>query len=324
MSQATRIAIAFQSWQQYAEAPIVGVARFAQQRGRLDLVDVQFKEDLDVPKAINRLRPDGVITQLNERMYNVIGKDFFRMLPLVNVGADLFARGVPSVSTDLPELVRMATTHLAESGYANFGAIASTPSSGYDELPQLMSAATGHPKAKILMHRMTWPGEDVAHDPGPDRPLQQWLKSLPKPIGIVTQYGYHGLWITQECERLKIDVPEQVGIISGLDENVCLFAKPAITSVRLAGQQLGYEAMRLLSELIRNPSAPPRLVTVKPESIVQRASTGPVTHEGEDISRALRFIQQYATQGIRVPDVQVALGGDGTFDHTNCQPLRFQ
>jgi LacI family transcriptional regulator len=303
MARKIRIAVALQSWQQYSEAPVLGAARFAQEVGRLDLVDVPFHDDGDVPRQVNRIRPDGVITQLGERMYNVIGQDFFKMLPLVNVGADLHARGIPSVTTDQAAIVRIVTEHLAGAGYQNFGVVMPIPSAGSELLIKAFCAAMGQPETGSTVHRMLWPGDDLAHDPGPDPALQKWLSDLSKPVGIFVRYGYQALWITQECERLGLKIPDDVGIISALDENVCLFAKPAITSVRLAGQQLGYEAMRMLHGLLRKPAKRPPLVTIKPEGIVQRASTGPVVHEGEDILRALRFIQQHATQGIRVPDV---------------------
>jgi LacI family transcriptional regulator len=303
MSEPIRIAIAFQNWQRYSEGPVIGAAKFGQEHGGIELVDVQFKADSDVPKEINRIRPDGVITQIAGLVADAIGPEFFEMLPVVNVGWDLFPRGVTSVSTDLRGVVRVAHAHLKEAGYADVAIMFDTKSAGAEAFVQEYCAETGAKESDLLIHWGTWPGDDQAHDPGPNEELQKWLAQLPKPVGIIVGHGYYALWITQECERLEIKVPDEVGIIARLDENVCLFAKPAITSVRLSGPELGYEAIRLLWGLLKDPTRSPELVSVQPEGVIQRGSTGQISHEGEEISRALRYIERYATSGIQVDEV---------------------
>ena len=64
------------------------------------------------------------------------------------------------------------------------------------------------------------------------RRMDQWLESLPKPVAILCIYDIRGQEIAMACQRLGINVPNEVAIV-GVDNNemTCQMCTPPLSSV---------------------------------------------------------------------------------------------
>jgi len=86
---------------------------------------------------------------------------------------------------------------------------------------------------------------------------------------------------------------------------LCDTASPPLSSVRLRGQAVGYEAARILDEWMakkRIPNSGEKHL-LAPGDIVVRQSSDIVAVEDPRIAAALRFIRQHATEQIDVTRV---------------------
>ncbi len=136
------------------------------------------------------------------------------------------------------------------------------------------------------------------------RSLANWIRTLPRPVGIMAANDERGRQLLEACRSAEIDVPDDVAV-AGVDndELLCELSSPPLTSVEQGAVQLGQDAAALLDEMIEGRTIARRHFVVNPISIVTRQSTDVRMVEDASVAAALAFIRDHACDGIRVPDV---------------------
>ena len=134
--------------------------------------------------------------------------------------------------------------------------------------------------------------------------LEDWLKSLPKPLGLMACNDYCGREVLQACAEAGLRIPDDVAVVGvDNDELMCELSDPPLSSVALNVEQAGYDAARLLDSLMSGQSIPEHIVLVKPTFVVARRSSEVMAQADPCVVAALRFIKDRAAQAIGVPDV---------------------
>ena len=139
-----------------------------------------------------------------------------------------------------------------------------------------------------------------------------WIKSLPKPCGVFCCDDLRAEWISVECQNLQVRVPEEVSILGVDDDDVhCAAALPHLSSIRLPVRKAGYEAARILDELLGglwDGLEPPELL-LPPEKVILRESTDSLAIDNPHLVRALKHIRTQADSGkLSVPEVVAQTG----------------
>jgi LacI family transcriptional regulator, galactose operon repressor len=148
---------------------------------------------------------------------------------------------------------------------------------------------------------------DPKQDPmAPDWPkaLERWAEALPKPVGVFARHDGAAQRLRAACRHLELSVPEQMAIL-GVDDDdmLCEGARPALSSIRLPCEAIGYEAARILDEILdgRAPSATPR--RFEPVDVHVRESTDTLAVGDLLVADALRFIRENACKPVTPADV---------------------
>jgi LacI family transcriptional regulator len=136
-------------------------------------------------------------------------------------------------------------------------------------------------------------------------PLAGWLKSLPRPTGVMACNDMCGRNVLEACAAAGVSVPAHLAVLGvDNDELVCELSRPPLSSVALGLEQAGYQAAFLLSELMANRSERRKqVVQVRPLHVVERRSGDLIIKDDALVARALHFIKDRVGLGIRVPDV---------------------
>ncbi|MDO5552324.1 MAG: DNA-binding transcriptional regulator [Planctomycetia bacterium] len=142
-------------------------------------------------------------------------------------------------------------------------------------------------------------------DSNDERRLLRWLKTLPKPIGILAGFDAAAIRVINACQKLGIVVPEEVAVLGvGNDDCLCDAITPSLSSININSYGIGYEAARLLDEKMdRRHHQPQAPIRVTPVGLVERGSTNIIHCSNPDIAQAIRFMRDNATSGVRVADV---------------------
>jgi LacI family transcriptional regulator len=138
--------------------------------------------------------------------------------------------------------------------------------------------------------------------------LMEWLRGLPRPIGIITPADLHAVCLLGICRELHIAVPEEMAILGrGNDPVICDTVRPTLSSMSLDARRMGYEAARMLDQkMAGNPE--PEEVLVPPTHVAVRQSTDLMVIGDGDVVQALRFIRDNACKGIEVRRVADEVG----------------
>jgi hypothetical protein len=115
--------------------------------------------------------------------------------------------------------------------------------------------------------------------------------------------------VLDACLVAGVAVPYEATVLGvNNDVLVCETCIPPLSSIAVDAEKAGFEAARILDELMRRSSRRQQIVTYGPTGVVSRASTDTLQVEDRLVIRALEFIRINAGLGIRASDVAEHLG----------------
>ncbi|MCX5400421.1 LacI family DNA-binding transcriptional regulator [Streptomyces sp. NBC_00102] len=192
-------------------------------------------------------------------------------VPVVTTGRDLARKDAfPWVDNELSTCALAAFDHLAATGARRIGLLTGSTGQSYDEdaarAYRDWCARTGNP---VLIDRAE-PGTDSTDAARrlldrPDRPDALYV--------VMEKFGFATLAV---CRELGLGVPEDVQIVVGADGEFARSARPALTALDLAPEEIGKQAAQLLIELVQGGGAVAEgrpLHRLVPATLLRRAST---------------------------------------------------
>ena len=132
-------------------------------------------------------------------------------------------------------------------------------------------------------------------------PLLAWLKSLPHPTALMACDDNQGNRLTELCKANGISVPDQIAILGvDNDEIVCNLSDPPLSSINHSIVRGGFEAAKLIEQLLNDDEASPQDVVLRPVNVVDRLSTDFHATDDRHIRTVLDHIRQHLTDDITV------------------------
>ena len=136
-----------------------------------------------------------------------------------------------------------------------------------------------------------------------------WLKSLPKPAGILAAYDDRALTVIEACAAEGLSIPRDISLLSvDDDEMLCENCVPTLSSIRPDYERSGYVAGALMSGLMRGGCEKPHVINLTVKSITHRRSTLAASLSGRLVQNAIGFIRKNCCRGIGPKDVAANLG----------------
>jgi LacI family transcriptional regulator len=213
-----------------------------------------------------------------------------------------------NVITDSEAIGSMAAEHLLTCGFRQFAYC------GFEDIP--WSSARGESFSRRLAqagartHFYAPPSEPgLPGWKGEQHYMAQWLKSLPKPLGLMACNDDRAEQVIEACKIAGLHVPDEVGIIGAdNDDLVCDLSDPPLSSVAINFERAGYDSARVLDRLMRGQRITDKKILVPATHVAPRRSTNIVAVDDIRVADGLRFIRDHAREVIAVPDVARAAG----------------
>lgn len=136
--------------------------------------------------------------------------------------------------------------------------------------------------------------------------MVKWLRSLPKPCGILAACDDRAFEILDVCREIGVKVPAEIGILGvNNDALLCENAEPKLSSVQPDFIGEGRLAAEMLEAMMcgRTIEKSKRVMKVGVRMIVHRESTIPQSEAGRFVQKVLSYINREAVNGIGVEDV---------------------
>jgi LacI family transcriptional regulator len=240
-------------------------------------------------------------------------------IPCIVTHASAPQKVLPYFTANNHLLGQMAAEHFIEKGFTNFAFFSLSNHlfwsqerlDGYRERVEKVGAkvyifepltTSAYAKAAIKGTSLPWPPsswtENAEH-------LHHWMRSLPKPIGVMATDDGMGYDIIEASEEAGIRVPEELAVLGTYNDlTLCLVSNPPLSSIAVDMEQNGYNAAALLHKIIlgEEKMQGQRLAN-EPTFIVTRQSTDILAVDDADLAAALHFIRTNFNRPIRVADV---------------------
>lgn len=136
------------------------------------------------------------------------------------------------------------------------------------------------------------------------RIMTDGLRSLPKPVGMVTLETEAAPILLDWCHKLGMRVPEDVQIIGIDEEDRCKGCAPHLTSLELPNARIGAVALETMVRYLRHEQpSPPPIIQVAGSRVVSRNSTRPALTDQAFHDGTVEFMKAHAAKGITATNV---------------------
>jgi LacI family transcriptional regulator len=306
-----QVALLLETSTEYGRGLLRGIVRYSRLHGPWSLYVAPGHLEQALPKA-KSWSGTGIIARM--RSPEMAKQIRATGLPFVASSLDEFRpprRGdkFGEIRTNSAAIAQMAATHLVDRSLRHFAFCGFHGCAWSSCREEIFSRCLGDQGFECHTHRielgnwMHWPNwiEDWEHE---QRILLAWLKSLPKPVGLMACNDICGREVLQACTTAGLRVPDDVAVVGvDNDELMCELSSPPLSSIALDVEKAGYEAARLLDSLMSGHLAEDQVVTVEPLYVVTRQSSEIMAPDDPCVATALQFIKNHAGQPIGVSHV---------------------
>ena len=134
--------------------------------------------------------------------------------------------------------------------------------------------------------------------------LDEWLLSLPKPVGLFACDDNFALRVSQYCKINNIKIPEEIALLGvDNDELICNLSDPPISSIVTDVEKGGYEAGGLIDRMNKGEIKEPFNIIIRPTRFELRKSTEKYDIENEYISQVVSFIEDNFISDINIEEL---------------------
>jgi LacI family transcriptional regulator len=286
----------------------LGTQRYAREQTDWECVIDEFPELSSPSRGRDPLAYDGIIARATHPLAVRARRCG---VPLVNVWHNSPVSHLPGAFPDFHAAGRLAAEHLLQRGLRRFACVLFPRNRTHQALHQGFRQQLAEAGSACTTH--TADADQATRSAATWRRfrsmLNQWVASWQPPLGVfVTHAGYTARHLMNACNCSVYRVPEDVAlIVADNDLPVCLQPAPTLTGIDLCYEQAGYEAARLLDQLMKGGPPPAEAVLVEPGGVHARQSTDFFASSDEQVVAAMRFITDHIKEPINVNDVAAAV-----------------
>jgi LacI family transcriptional regulator len=299
--QKPRVALIVETTLASGRAILAGIGRYLWAHGAWS-VSLEARELEESPEWLKHWKGDGIIARVrNPSFVTGMAKTG---VPVVDVLGDCRDPRFPLIHVDNVSIARLAFDHLYERGFRNFGFVGLRDINWSEQrrAPFAERTAAEHCAFSECILPFTNPLDRPLVDEQEE--LNAWLKRLPRPTGIMVCNDQWGQLVLESCRQLELAVPEEMAVIAvDNDEPLCAVCNPPLSSVQPRHDEVGYEAAHLLDQLMQGIKPPGEPKLISGGEVVTRRSSDVQAVNDPDVAAALRYIYEYACDGLKVGDV---------------------
>jgi LacI family transcriptional regulator len=302
MRKRRSVALLVETSNAYARGLLDGIIAYQREHELWSIYVGEQQRGARPPVWINTWRGDGIIARIETKAIAAAVRR--SALPTVDVSAARLVPELPWVETEDREIAQMAARHLMDRGFRTL-AFCGEPVFNWSAWRQNHFAEYARQegcechvyRGKASIEKgYSWTRERAR--------LGAWVRTLPKPVGVMACYDIKGQQLLDVCRDIGIAVPEQVAVI-GVDNDVrlCRLCTPTLSSVVPDTRRAGYEAAQLLDRMMAGEKVSAEGILIPPAGVAKRRSSDTSAIQDPDIVTAMRYIREHACDGITVADV---------------------
>ena len=291
--------------EEYGKNLLRGITRYSKDHGPWTFckMPAYYRETIGIDGILQWAKEwgaDGIIGQF----YNDAEVQKFKRAKIPVIAQDFKERftDIPNITGAYRETGRLAAEYFLKKGFKNFAFY------GFNNIVWSRERAEG------FEERIQEAGHNVHYYLNDSQSLDlwyykpsalsEWLKSLPKPIALMTCDDNQGHHVTEAAKHAGIRIPDEVSVLGvDNDEMICDLSDPALSSIELDTEKGGYEAARLMEKMINSKVLSAADIVVKPTQVVTRHSTDVFASKDKYVVNALKYIHGNLDKNLKVDQV---------------------
>jgi LacI family transcriptional regulator len=308
-----QVAVLIDFSRSYGRGLLSGVAKFVREHHEWSVQSEEWRWTDATPAWFKNWKGDGAIAWVETPELAAIIHGLG--VPVVDVRGSVENCGLPLIATENTTVVDLVAEHFMHRSFRHYAFCGFVGANYSDERSHLFQECLAQAGFACAVYHPPETSRDAQVIELEKRGLlfqdhlSNWLKSLPKPVGIMTCNDIRGHQVVNACRRANLAVPEEVAVVGvDNDEIFCELCDPPLTSVALNTLQIGYEATALLERIMAGGRSPEKPVRLPPLGIVTRRSSDVLAMSDRQLAAGTRFMREHAFQTININEVARAAG----------------
>jgi LacI family transcriptional regulator len=312
MSGNPHVALVVETATIYGRRILHGITRYLRAHRPWSVYLEQHDLNAAPPRWLKNWRGDGVISRSTSRVLaNAVRRG---RLAAVDVSDRQGSVGLPRINSDDRAIGRLAAEHLLERGFQSLAFCGFTDELWSERRRAGFHATVVSAGLDSSTFESPWYGPNVPPWESEQAAIGRWLRSLPRPVGVMACNDMRGQHVLDACLRVGLKVPDEVAVVGVDDDDVlCELCTPPLSSVVPNAERIGYESAALLDRLMAGGSAERDETFIDPLGVTTRLSSDVLAINDPAVADAVRFIRDNACRGIGVGDVLRAVPVSRTF-----------
>ncbi len=231
-------------------------------------------------------------------------------IPVVDVLGVVETHTFPLVHVDDSAIGEMAFAHLAERGFRHLAYVGIPGLNWSDRRRDAVMRAAVRQRLSFAAYDMDPDIQANTWEKQQER-LTEWIRGLPKPVGLVVCSDQRGTNVLDACRRGGFHVPEEIAVVGvDNDEPLCLVCDPPLSSVSANHEKVGFHAASYLASLLGRAPKPPNnnFGLVPPATVETRQSSDILAVADKTVSTALHLIRQHLANMPGIDEMAAACG----------------
>jgi LacI family transcriptional regulator len=300
LNKPPKVALLIETSNAYARSLLHGIVGYIREHQPWSLYVSEHTRGDRVPGWLANWDGNGIIARIENKAIAEALRSL--SMPIIDMSAARLIPSLPWFETDDGAIAHLAAEHLLERGFKNFGYAGDDRfnwSKWRGEHFQNCIQAAGH-RCSVYKGSAGKAGDENERIDS----LAEWIRSLPKPVGVMACYDFTGQQVLDACRRIDVAVPDEVAVI-GVDNDdlLCELSDPPLSSVLPNTYRTGYESAALLDQMMAGKKVKGETHLIPPLGVVTRQSTDVLAIDDRNVARAINYIRKNACSGINVQDV---------------------
>ncbi|MFW5993888.1 MAG: LacI family DNA-binding transcriptional regulator [Halanaerobiaceae bacterium] len=232
----------------------------------------ELEQELKYLNILNQRSVDGLIIITASIYNNLLEEIKNKGIPAVFASGYVNDNDIPCISVNNSRAAEDVIDYLYELGHRKFGIIRGTYSDLVTSGERIKGVKSSFQKNKIDFNSVPIYEGDFSFKSG-SLAVKEILSRKPETTAIFCFDDKMAIGAIRGAEKLGYQIPEDLSIIGFDDIELASYVKPALTTVRQSGYEMGYQAMEFLKKVIEGED-PGKLKEFLPHKLQIRESSG--------------------------------------------------
>lgn len=181
--------------------------------------------------------------------------------------------------------------------------------SDYGFVPDRLRRGWSSIRGQAFARRLREDGRHCRVFSGGEQNLVRWLTSLRHPAAIMAPFDFRAREVISACNEAGLSVPDEIAVL-GVDDDelICESSRPALSSIGIDQEAIGYKAAEVLSRLMNaKRQMPSKTIVIKSGPVVVRESTRQLAPVVGLVRRIDAFLNGHWQEPISIGDIASSL-----------------